>query len=161
MIDDSWYKRPEGVDESIAAGGVVVRVERDRIYVAAAVEKGFDTYVLPKGHVDPGEDVEAAARREIAEEVGVQSMTLIDDLGTWERLDFGKTEWKITHYYLYLTQERDVKPLEADVHTEMKWLSLEETETLFWPEQRQLITDHKDRVVEKVRAAASSAVDAT
>lgn len=161
MIDDSWYKRPAGVDESIAAGGVVARVEQDRIYVASALEKGFDTYVLPKGHVDLGEDVEAAARREIAEEVGIQSMTLLDDLGTRERLDFGKTEWKITHYYLYLTQECDVKPLEADVHTEMKWLSLEETKTLFWPEQRQLIMDHKDSVVEKVRAAASSAVNAT
>ena len=51
MIDASWYTRPEGVEESVAAGGVVVRVSCSDILIAVAKEKSYDIAVLPKCHI--------------------------------------------------------------------------------------------------------------
>jgi len=142
IIDGSWYTRPDGVEESVAAGGVVARVSDSDILIALAKEKSYDTAVLPKGHVQEGEEIEPAARREIAEEVGVEDLKLLAKLDVKERLDFSKTEWKLTHYYLYSTDQVDVKPLEADVHTEMAWVPIEPVPDLFWPEQVELIREN-------------------
>ena len=146
MIDASWYTRPEGVEESVAAGGVVARVSDSEILIAVAREKSYDTAVLPKGHVVPGEEIEGAARREIAEEVGVEDLELLAKLDVKERLNFDRTEWKLTHYYLYRTNQVDVKPLEADVHTEMAWVAIDPVPELFWPEQVELIKENLEEI---------------
>ena len=52
MVDETWYERPEDVPEDISAGGIVVRREEDRVYVALA--------------------------REIEEEVGITDLTAGD-----------------------------------------------------------------------------------
>ena len=146
MINKSWYTRPDGVEESVAAGGVVARVSDRDILIAIAKEKNYEIGVLPKGHVEHGESIEGAARREIAEEVGVEDLQLVSKLGVKERLDFSKTEWKLTHYFLYRTDQLDVKPLEADVHTEMGWVPIEPVPDLFWPEQVELIEEHLEEI---------------
>ena len=146
MIDASWYTRPDGVEESVAAGGVVARVSDGEILIAVARERSYDTAVLPKGHVEDGEEIEGAARREIAEEVGVEDLKLLTKLDVKERLDFTKTEWKLTHYYLFVTDQVDVKPLEADVHTEMSWVPIDPVPDLFWPEQVELIRENLEEI---------------
>ena len=153
-IDESYYTRPEGMPESVSAGGVVARLEGDQILIAAAHEQDLNDPVLPKGHVEAGEELEDAARREIAEEVGLQKLTLLEKLGSPERLSYAKTEWKITHYFLYLTEETVAVPLEKEVHTTMSWMPLDPTPAFFWPEQRALIDDHHDRIVQLVQDAA-------
>jgi 8-oxo-dGTP pyrophosphatase MutT (NUDIX family) len=56
------------------AGGVVVRTvdgEREYLLVEASRRRGL--WVLPKGHIEPGETEEAAAVREVQEEAGVRA----------------------------------------------------------------------------------------
>lgn len=146
QIDDSWYRRPEGVPESQTAGGVVVRKDVDGFKVALAQEKIYDAYVLPKGHVEIGEDIVGAARREIAEEVGVSDLVLIEKLGVKTRLDFKKREWKITHYFLYVTKQTDTTPAHVEKHDTMDWVALEPIPKFFWPEQRALLSHYLDRI---------------
>jgi len=50
-----------------AAGGVVRRGDR----VAVIHRPRYDDWTLPKGKLEPGETVEAAALREVAEETGL------------------------------------------------------------------------------------------
>ena len=150
MINETWYRRPKGVEESLAAGGVVVRWDGAQAVLAMAREKGYAECVLPKGHVDAGEEIERAARREIAEEVGVSQLQLVEKLGVKERLDFHKTEWKVTHYFLYVTDQVEAVPTDTDHHDSMAWMPLEPLPHFFWPEQRVLIEENAYRIREIV-----------
>ena len=147
QIDDSWYQKPDGIPDGRTAGGVVVRVDGDRILVALARELEYEDYVLPKGHLEGDESLEEAARREIEEEVGVSDLEMVMLLGVKERLNFEKTEWKTTHYFLFSTQQVDATPTHDTQHKEMHWVPLTPTPTLFWPEQRDLVEEHRERIV--------------
>ncbi len=148
MIDNSWYIRPKGLQKIQAAGGVVVRWAGEQAVLALARERGYDDYVLPKGHVEVGEEIERAARREIEEEVGISKLQLVEKLGVKERLDFHKTEWKVTHYFLYLTEQIEAVPTDAKQHKSMAWVPLDPLPDFFWPEQRALIKENACRIRE-------------
>ncbi|HEV2829387.1 MAG TPA: NUDIX domain-containing protein [Pyrinomonadaceae bacterium] len=53
------------------AGAVVFRVRDDQILYLVVSSSDGANWVLPKGHIDPGETPEIAALRELAEEAGV------------------------------------------------------------------------------------------
>jgi len=115
----------------------VARAQNGQILIALARERDYRENVLPKGHVEPGEEIEAAARREIGEEVGVQDLKLLSPLGKKERFDFRKTEWKTTHYFLYRTDQVEATPTHTEQHTQMVWVSFDPTPEFFWPAQNR------------------------
>jgi 8-oxo-dGTP pyrophosphatase MutT (NUDIX family) len=139
MIDESWYRRPVGVPEHDAAGGIVARAEGDRFYVALVHESGLPLYFLPKGKVEAGENLEEAARREIEEEAGLSDLTLVGDLGERQRLDYAKRAWKKTRYFLFTTSQIDGVPTDRKHHYELEWHPLDNLPRLFWPEQQDLL----------------------
>ena len=55
-------------EEVICAGGVVLRGEK-----FLAMKRFNGVWLLPKGHVDPGETLEETAVREVAEETGLKA----------------------------------------------------------------------------------------
>lgn len=145
QIDDSWYQRPPGLRAHESAGGVIVRLEGAWMQVALVREGGRPAYVLPKGHVEPGESLEAAARREIAEESGLRNLVLLGPLGVRERLAFDRSSWKITHYFLFLAPASpggDAPGSEG----ELAWFPLDALPAMFWPEQRDLLTSARERI---------------
>lgn len=63
------------------AGGIVVDAE-DRVLVVRPTRPSFpDEWVLPKGHIEPGESAPEAARREVLEEAGAQCAPEIGYVG--------------------------------------------------------------------------------
>jgi len=145
-IDATWYKRPPGVPAHLSAGGIVTRLEEGRVYIALIGEKGLTKFVLPKGHVEKGESLEEAARREIAEEAGLSQLKRRAKLGVKERLDFKKKAWKKTHYYLFTTKQIIGKPTDKNHRYNTKWFPLEEFPELFWPEQTALIEEYRQQI---------------
>ncbi len=144
-IDESWYRKPPGITEHTSAGGVVVRATGGRIFVALVREGSLPGYVLPKGHVEPGESVEDAARREVREEAGLAPRTALGELATRERLDYRRTSWKRTHYFLYVAG--------ASADTEggpAEWFPLDALPPMFWPEQRELLETNYQKIVQLV-----------
>jgi 8-oxo-dGTP pyrophosphatase MutT (NUDIX family) len=56
------------------AGGVVARtMSGGREYLLVEARRSRGEWVLPKGHIEPGETPEAAAAREVQEEAGVRA----------------------------------------------------------------------------------------
>jgi 8-oxo-dGTP pyrophosphatase MutT (NUDIX family) len=71
--------------EYTAAGGVVLDHSGRVLLIERWLERGGEVIHevrLPKGHVDPGESDEEAARRETCEESGYCALEVIADLGT-------------------------------------------------------------------------------
>ena len=151
MIDESWYTRPaSGVRERLAAGGIIVRKDdTGKLWIALTTGEDLkgDAYILPKGGVDKGEEIEAAARREIEEEAGFSRLVLVELLGIRERLSFDKTRWTTTHYFLYTTDETDPQPTEVARGYITHWFDLSQPlPELFWPEQAALIETFRARI---------------
>lgn len=146
-IDARWYTRPPEVTrERVTAGGVVVRFEGGVPLVGLAREAKWPCPVLPKGGIEPGEDLATAARREVHEETGLHALTLIDKLAVLERLSFDRTLWCVTHVFLFTTEQVDGVPLDRVHHPDGPiWRGLDQLGDLLWPDQRQLVLDSADR----------------
>ena len=153
IIDETWYTRPAGVPDRVSAGGFVARIVDGRIMIGFAREGDFKNLVVPKGGVDPGETVEAAAKREIEEELGVPASALetVCELGSCARLTFNKRRWVTVHYFLFRTDSAGGAPTDTARHWHPPtWVPLDEPPALFWPEQTALLLDNAQRIRERM-----------
>lgn len=55
----------------LKSGGIITKEENDKKHVLLLYRKKWDDYTFPKGHLDPGENLEEAAIRETKEETGL------------------------------------------------------------------------------------------
>jgi 8-oxo-dGTP pyrophosphatase MutT (NUDIX family) len=150
-IDESWYRRPEGVKRRTSAGGVVLRHDGHEWLIAVARERNPRLLVLPKGGVEPGESLEHAARREVEEETGLWDLHLIGPIGQRSRLTFNRKRWVTIHYFLYTTRQEIGIPGDASRHPfAVEWFTLEDLPDLYWPEQRDLLLSQHDRIMQMV-----------
>ncbi len=90
---------------AVSSGAVVLSPADGRLLIAMAHEpdKGPDVYVIPKGHVEPGESLETAALREVEEGTGLDGVQLVTYLGTIVRQsveDDGSSVEKTIHLFL-------------------------------------------------------------
>ena len=151
MIDKSWYTRPAGVAEHESAGGIVARAEKKNVYVALAKGKQSGNLFLPKGHIEANETAEQAAFREIGEETGLHDIRLIEKLAVKERLSFYKKIWKITHYFLFITDQIHGTPTDIENHDAFQWTGIENLSDVFWPEQRELIKVNREKILRALK----------
>ncbi len=110
-----------------SAGGVVFNKEKKILIV----NQNHDSWSLPKGHVDPGETILEAAKREIYEESGVSQLDYIKELGFYERYKIGldgsddKGELKKIYLFLFKTNQMKLKPIDP-MNPEAKWCTFNE-----------------------------------
>jgi ADP-ribose pyrophosphatase YjhB (NUDIX family) len=145
-IDSSWYTRPLKIPSSTSAGGVIVRIENGKPLVALVKEEPYGVYILPKGRLEKGEDLEKAARREIEEEAGLSKLSQVQYLGARARLSFDKRKWITIHYFLFLTRQKKGKPTDQEHVYACEWFPLEALPEMLWPDQRELLESCREKI---------------
>ncbi|HEY1351332.1 MAG TPA: NUDIX domain-containing protein [Ktedonobacteraceae bacterium] len=86
-----------------SAGAIILRAMDGQVKIALAHRlRATRIWVLPKGHVEPGETLRQAAIREVREETGLIRIQLLNYLGKLERTipREGNIIQKTIHYYL-------------------------------------------------------------
>jgi 8-oxo-dGTP pyrophosphatase MutT (NUDIX family) len=115
-------KRAEKPRIEVSAGGIVYKRTKRGVFFAM-VKDSYGKWTFPKGHVRRGETYQDAAKREIAEEIGLTGLrykTSLDRIDIWFRDRFvfkGKLIHKFIYYYLF----------EAPPHARVRKPDLKET----------------------------------
>lgn len=121
-----------------SAGGIVVNEEG----LVLVVNQNGTSWSLPKGHIEDGEDKLSAARREIYEESGVTELSLVRELGSYERHRIGvsgredQSELKVIHMFLFTTSQTELSPVDPQ-NPEARWVEREKVV--------ELLTHQKDK----------------
>ena len=121
-----------------SAGGVVLN-NKNQVLV---VSQHGTSWSLPKGHIDEGEEKINAAIREIYEESGVETLSLIKELGCYNRYrisdkgDEDKSELKTIFMFLFKTEQENLRPIDPE-NPEAIWVEKDKV--------AGLLTHHKDK----------------
>jgi 8-oxo-dGTP diphosphatase len=110
-----------------------------------------DTWDLPGGHVEPGETVEEALRREVREETGWTVARVLEVLGEYRWRGNDGLERLETDYLLAVDGDLSRPCLEEGKHTDYRWLGPTDLDIL--AENREPGDDLLRTIVEHAFAA--------
>jgi 8-oxo-dGTP pyrophosphatase MutT (NUDIX family) len=113
------------VIREFSAGGLVIRNLRGRPFLAV-VRVRDQTLALPKGHPEPGESSQEAARREVREETGLEATPVgsLGDIRYWYARD-GQRVLKIVSFFLFRYRSGRLEDHDHEVE-EALWIPLAE-----------------------------------
>lgn len=138
---------------SRSAGGIVLGDSGTIALVQHRDSNG--AWLFPKGHIEPGETDEQAARREIEEETGLTNLELLDDLGSYGRYAITKDgkedreRYKEIHMFLFAATPHAVLAPGHEI-AEARWISLQRAiAEIGWPADSAWFA----RVFQRVRQA--------
>jgi 8-oxo-dGTP pyrophosphatase MutT (NUDIX family) len=111
-----------------AAGGLVKHTSGKYLFIE---KKG--KLDLPKGHIEPGEEPETCAIREVSEECGINGHTIVKPIRpsyhtySWEGISYlKKTSWYLMKY----EGEMITKPQKSEGITKVEWLFPDELNSI-------------------------------
>jgi 8-oxo-dGTP pyrophosphatase MutT (NUDIX family) len=131
-----------------SAGGVVYRRDNGVAHFLL-IRDPYENWGLPKGHVESGESVEETARREVQEETGIQTLDVLEPLGTidWFFREGPDLIHKYCHFFLMETDTARTVPQLDEGITDCIWLPFEEAlETLTYDNARTVLEMAGERV---------------
>ena len=113
------------------AGGIVINSSEEIVIV----NQNYDSWSLPKGHVDQGETILEASIREIYEETGIKNPKLLKSLGSYGRYRIGldgkddKSEYKKIYMFLFSSSKKKLDPIDKN-NPIAKWIPYNKVEDL-------------------------------
>lgn len=124
------------------------------------VEQHGNSWSFPKGGIEEGETELEAAAREIYEETGLRDITLVEELGSYERYSIGPggheetKEWGLRKrtLFLFVTEAtvEQLAPIDSEV-TQIGYYTIDEAiELLTHPKDTEFLISVRNRV-EKFR----------
>lgn len=103
-----------------AAGGMITNEKNEWLLI-----KRSGVWDLPKGKIDPGETSNIAAIREVREETGIESVSIIKELSPSYHIYPLDHEWvfKKTYWFLMLGSKGRLKPQKEEKISEAVWMN--------------------------------------
>ncbi len=133
-----------------SAGGIIIGPEKKLVLV----EQHGNSWSFPKGKVEAGESLLAAAMREIVEETGIKNLALVKELGSYERKSIGpegvgeNDAWgsRKRTLFLFTTGEAVLSPEDAEV-TQARFVSLDEAlQMLTHPKDKEFLAHYRGTI---------------
>ncbi len=125
-LQNDWLSFRNNFEVREAAGGVVQNKNDEFLWIYR-----FDTWDLPKGHIEKGETKEVAAIREVEEECNVSGLVIANELETTYHVFQHKNKQilKITYWFLMRTNKdkQALKPQLEEGITEVCYKNKEES----------------------------------
>lgn len=107
-----------------AAGGLVINEKNEMLFI---YRRGY--WDLPKGKLEPKENIEECAQREIIEETGLSNIIMINKITNTYHIypESEKLILKKSHWFLFKGDSKEVpKPQFEEDIVEVKWFSTNE-----------------------------------
>lgn len=141
-----------------SAGGVVVRVE-DGAPHYLLIRDSYGQWGFPKGHLEQGERADTAALREVMEETGLRSVSLVAPIATidWTFRFRGTLIHKNCQFFLMETAVTNTKPQKSEGITACKWTTIDEAQKLIaYENAREVLRRAHGIVVSRDPASADT-----
>ncbi|MGH7561573.1 MAG: NUDIX hydrolase [Gemmatimonadales bacterium] len=112
----------------VSAGGIVFRRDEGGVTRWLLIKDSYDNWGFPKGHLEDGESPLEAARRETAEETGLDDLRpqgpirIVD----WHFRFKGRFIHKFCHFFLFESPAAEAAPQADEGITAVQWLPLGE-----------------------------------
>ncbi len=138
-----------------SAGGVVFRRAAGGEVHYLIIRDSYENWGFPKGHLEQDEPPLEAARREVAEETGLQDLV---PQGALEVIDWyfrfrGRTIHKYCHFFLFESRSGEPVPQTDEGITACVWKPLDEAlSTISYANAREVLQRAAARVEEVTRA---------
>ena len=115
------------MEKQFAAGGVVVKKEDDGFSVLL-IKDSYGHWIWAKGHIEEGETPQEAAVREVAEETGLKSLSVLEELGRQEYYFTlkGKKIFKTVHVFLIEAAPGEELDIQTSEIQAAEWFTPEE-----------------------------------
>jgi len=112
----------------VSAGGIVFRRDPEQGPRYLLIRDSYDNWGFPKGHLEDGESPADAARRETAEETGLDHLLLQGPIRVidWHFRFRGRHIHKYCHFFLFESPTGEACPQVAEGITDCQWRPLEE-----------------------------------
>jgi len=141
-------------ESATSAGGVVYRVSERGLEVVICGRTSEGIWDLPKGTPEPGEDLIAAATREVREETGLE-VTVGEKIGSiryWFVRD-GIRYHKTVHHYLFVPIGGSLEAHDAE-YDRVEWAEVEEAcRRLSYQNEMDMVHKATEMVGRKMAAA--------
>lgn len=121
-------RRQRRAQRETSAGGVVFRRWPEGEPRFLLIRDSYQNWGFPKGHLEVGEPPAHAARREVAEETGLEDLALHGPIRVidWYFRFRGKTIHKYCHFFLFESRHGDPVPQAEEGITDCAWYPLAE-----------------------------------
>jgi len=126
----------------VSAGALIERIDKGEKQILL-VEHRDNTYVFPKGHIEPNESAEEAAKREIYEETGYSTTAISKNLGSIIRHSITPNGNIVFKTIQMFSATIDPKSNTGKHEEEYEWISVDKvSDKLRYKEDKKFFNDY-------------------